>query len=445
MCIAGSRETESMETHETVDRALPFQEIRRLAKASLDHSCEEAVACVSLSLGGLDRTRSTLGYLAGEQVLSLCLKRLAGEVRDTDWVINLGGDALAVLLHGLAERDLLEKVVSRLRERLQASLLIEGQVVDLDVAVGIATGSPDLEPDTLFRRSSMALRSAESEACGRMRFFEEGMERRLSLEQAMLRDLRRALPLRQFLLYYQPQVDLRSRKIVAYEALIRWKHPELGMISPADFIPMAEATGTIQSIGAWVLKVACKQILELGPEISVSVNVSPVQFQSNTFLEDVRKALSTSGLAGSRLEIELTEGVLLLDSASTMRTVKRLGEMGVRLAMDDYGTGYSSLSQLAKVPFNTLKLDRSLVGRDSKKRAVVRSAIALADGLEMAALAEGVETASDLQALVEDGCFLFQGYYFGKPTPISEVQANTSRINTLLKLPSKRADACALG
>ena len=421
-----------MGAHETGDRALTFQEIRSVARHSLDRCSNESVACVSLSLGGLDRIRSSLGHLAGEQVLSLCLKRLAGEVRDNDPVTPLGGDALAVLLHGLPDRDLLEKVAGRLRERLQRSLLVEGQVVDLTVAVGIARGTPNLDPDTLFKRSSMALRSAESEACGGVVFFEEGMERRLIQEQSMLRDLRRALPLRQFVLHYQPQVDLRSREIVAYEALIRWMHPKLGMISPAEFIPMAEATGLIQSIGAWVLRIACKQIAELSSKVSVSVNVSPVQFQSSTFVEDVERALLTSGLPGIRLEIEITEGVLLLDSASTMRKLKKLSEMEVRLAMDDYGTGYSSLSQLAKVPFNTLKLDRSLVGQDPKQRAIVRSAVALADGLSMAALAEGVETASDLRALVKDGCFLFQGYYFGRPLRMADVQADIARINTLL-------------
>ena len=232
-----------MEAHETEDRALTFQEIRSVARHSLDRCSNESVACVSLSLGGLDRIRSSLGHLAGEQVLSLCLRRLAGEIRDNDRVITLGGDALAVLLHGLPDRDPLEKVAGRLRERLQRSLLVEGQVVDLNVAVGIAKGAPGLDADTLFKRSSMALRSAEREAYGGVRFFEEGMERRLSLEQATLRDLRKALPLRQFVLHYQPQVDLRSREIVAYEALIRWIHPGFGIISPADFIPMAEATG----------------------------------------------------------------------------------------------------------------------------------------------------------------------------------------------------------
>ncbi|MGI4755306.1 MAG: putative bifunctional diguanylate cyclase/phosphodiesterase [Janthinobacterium lividum] len=392
----------------------------------------EAIACVSLLLKGLGATRASFGYLVGEQAAALCATRLLTEIRGRDKVVGLGGDTFAVLLYGLSDSVAVEKVVERLRERLERSLLVEGQVIDLSVVAGIATGSAGEDPDILFKRSSMALRAAETEECPRLRFFEPDMEYKMLLDQSISRDLRKALPLRQFSLCYQPQIDLRQRKVVGCEALIRWTHPSLGMIPPLEFIPLAEATGLIHSIGDWVMRTACKQIVQLRSDVTVAVNVSPVQFRNSNFVEDVQDALAVSKLPGAYLELELTEGVLLANSDATLQSMRSLRNMGVRLAMDDFGTGYSSLSQLARVPFNTLKIDRSLVGQDPKQRAIIRSAVALAEGLGMEALAEGIETDSDLKSLCADGCALFQGYLFAKPVPFALLDDTIEAINRSL-------------
>jgi diguanylate cyclase (GGDEF)-like protein len=412
-------------------RLLTLQGLRSRQTRSPDTGMD-CTACVALSINDLGSVRATLGHLIGEQVLALCAERILGEIRDGDQVLDLGGDVFAVLLHGLADKTVVQAVAERLIERLQRSLLIEGHLVDIAVSAGIAMNQGST--DDLIKKSSIALHAVT--VYSEPRFFVPELEDRLRLRQSLVRDLRRALPLRQFALHYQPQVDLVRGRISGVEALVRWKHPTLGLVSPGEFIPIAESTGVICDLGARILRTACRQASTLDPEIVMAVNVSPVQFRSPQFLTDVRNALVLSRLPGSRLEIEITEGVLLNSSDLVTRTMESLRGLGVRLAMDDFGTGYSSLSQLAQFQFDTIKIDRSLVGRDPKHRAIVRSIVALSRGLGMNALAEGIETDQDLLALREDGCEYFQGYLFGKPSPAANLESVLQGVTQKLTEPA---------
>ncbi|MGI4831217.1 MAG: putative bifunctional diguanylate cyclase/phosphodiesterase [Janthinobacterium lividum] len=245
-------------------------------------------------------------------------------------------------------------------------------------------------------------------------FFKPVMEERVVARHALTIDLRKALLLRQFEVHYQPQIDLRSRSLIGFEALLRWKHPQLGWVPPAVFIPIAEETGLIGMIGDWVLRTACLQAAQLPSHITMAVNASPLQFRAENFLTSVETALRLADIPGSRLELEVTEGVLLQGEQLVLSKFNRLHELGTKLAMDDFGTGYSSFGQLARFPFDTIKIDRSLVGLDSKKRAIVCAIATLARGLDMVPLVEGIETSEDLDAAVLDGCVWAQGYLFGK-------------------------------
>jgi diguanylate cyclase (GGDEF)-like protein len=392
----------------------------------------EPTAFITIAIDELSAVRSALGYAVGEQVLNLCAERLVSETRDEDLVIGLGGDTFAVILKNLCDQVLLRNVADRLIERLQRSYLVDGHLVDVEVRAGIAISSEQLADfDGLLSKSSLALRAAKGDQSRTPRFFEQAMEKSLLLEQTLIRDLRRALPLRQFDLHYQPQIDMSSQKVTGVEALLRWHHPVRGPVSPAMFIPIAESTGAIHALGAWVLRAACKQAATLPGEIVMAVNVSPLQLRAPNFVREVREALQAAKLPGSRLEIEITEGILLDTSSATLETVNAVHDLGVRFAIDDFGTGHSSLGQIGRLPFRTIKIDRSLVRDDPRHRAVIRAVVALANGLGMHALAEGVETGKDLRNLQADGCSLFQGYFFGKPVASSKLMELVEQIESV--------------
>ena len=407
----------------------------------------EPAAFITFAIDELSCVRSALGYAVGEQVLDLCAERLVSETREGDVVIGLGGDTFAAILRGLSDPIPVRNVAERLMERLQRSYLVNGHLVDVEVRAGIAMSSEQMNDfEGLLSKSSLALRAAKGDQSQIPRFFEQAMEKGLLLEQTLIRDLRRALPLRQFTLHYQPQVDVTRRKVTGVEALLRWDHPVRGPVSPSVFIPIAEATGAIHALGAWVLRAACKQAATLPSQMIMAVNVSPLQLRNPTFVREVGEALGAVQLPGSRLELEITEGILLDTSSATLSTVKALQNLGVRFAIDDFGTGYSSLGQIGRIPFQTIKIDRSLVGHDPRHRAVVRAVVALASGLRMQVLAEGVETEQDLYALQADGCSLFQGYFFGRPVAAPKLMGLVEQIQTthsvasLLLHPGKSYD-----
>lgn len=400
----------------------------------------EPAAFITLAIDELSYVRSTLGYAVGEQMLDLCAERLISETREGDVVIGLGGDTFAAILQGFCDPAATISVAERLIERLQRSYLIDGHLVDVKVCAGIAMSSEhENDFDGLLSKSSLALRAAKGDRSGTPRFFKQAMANGLLLEQTLIRDLRRALPLRQFTLHYQPQVDTKCRKVTGVEALLRWEHPVRGSIPPSLFIPIAESTGAIHALGAWVLRTACKQAATLSADTIMAVNVSPLQLRNPTFIREVSEALGAANLPGPRLEIEITEGILLDTSSTTLSTVKALSNLGVRFSIDDFGTGYSSLGQIGRLPFDSIKIDRSLVGHDPKHRAVVRAVVALASGLGMQVLAEGVESEQELHALQADGCSLFQGYFFGRPVEASKIMGLVEQIENAQAMTSLTA------
>ena len=276
----------------------------------------------------------------------------------------------------------------------------------------------------MLKNADMALYRAKADGRGRFHFFEAEMDARMQARRALELDLRRALGAGEFEVFYQPVICLRTDEVTSFEALLRWRHPERGMVSPADFIPLAEEIGLIGQIGAWVLKQACSDAMKWPSDVGLAVNLSPAQFTSGTLVLEVIAALGHSGLPARRLELEITETVLLQASGATLATLNQLRDLGIRIAMDDFGTGYSSLSYLRKFPFDKIKIDQSFIqdlSNEGDSAAIVRAVAGLGSSLGMATTAEGVETEAQLAKLRVEGCTEVQGYLFSKPMPASEV------------------------
>lgn len=382
---------------------------------------------VCLLLMDLDRFKhvnDTLGHAVGDGLLRRVGERLRRATRKDDLVARFGGDEFAILMGQTCTREEAVVIGDRIQDLIQRSFLIDGQPVNVGVSIGIAFAPEHgTEAATLLRNADLAMYEAKRQGRGRSCCFEPAMLDHAMARSANERDLRQALPARQFELHYQPQVCAEGQ-LCGYEALIRWQHPERGLIPPGDFLPIAEEIGLMEAIGDWVLRTACREAARWPGELLLAVNASPSQLEKGSFVDYVRNALRQSGLPGNRLEIEITEGALLSQSAVVMETLQTLRGMGVRIAIDDFGTGYASLSQLANFPFDRIKLDRSLVGFDGddvKKRAIVRAVTSLGRSLGMNVLGEGVETAEQLERLRVDGCVAMQGYYLGRPAPSTEI------------------------
>ena len=410
------------------------------SRHAFEHRLKEVLAIepqerATVFLIDLDRFKAvndTLGHPAGDSLLRLAAERLSAAVRKQDLVARLGGDEFAVLLYP-ASTTIEEStiVAKRILDLVQRTYLIEGQLVNIGVSIGIAQSPGDGdECARLMRSADLALYHSKASGRSTYSYFEQHMERRAQARRTSELELRRALALRQLELFYQPQVDTITNRLVGFEALLRWRHPERGMIPPGDFLPIAEEIGVIVPIGDWVLRTACREAMTWPDDITVAVNASPLQFDAGNFAESVQRALAASGLPGERLEVEITEGIMLRNDDTVLRTLHDLRAMKVRIAMDDFGTGYASLSQLARFPFDKIKIDRSLAGFDGdnpKRRSIVRAITALGQSLGVTTLAEGVEDANQLARLQNDGCTSVQGYLFGKPVPTSQLKEVFSR------------------
>jgi len=352
--------------------------------------------------------------------------RLRVCVRDTDTASRLGGDEFAIILTTGVEPVGVTSLASRIIESLSAPYNIAGHKVIIGTSVGIALAPEDgTTPDDLLKNADLALYRAKSDGRGVYRFFEPGMDAKVQARRAMELDLRNALENEEFELFYQPLVNLADRDIVAFEALLRWRHPERGLVAPLEFIPLAEEIGLIVPIGAWVLKQACARAVAWPSHIKVSVNLSPVQFRNPGLVKVVVGALAASGLAADRLELEITETALMEDSETTLATLYRLREIGVRIAMDDFGTGYSSLGYLQSFPFDRIKIDRSFIKDIAEGLGslnIVRAVAALGKGLGMETTAEGVETSEQLDSVKSEGCTEMQGFLFSDARPASELR-----------------------
>ena len=394
----------------------------------------EKISVLLLDLDRFKAVNDTLGHAAGDNLLRLAGERLKSSVRKDDLVARLGGDEFAVLIQPSPTSNEPTAIAQRILDLVQRTYLIEGQLVNVGTSMGIAQSPNDgVDYAQLLRSADLALYHSKTSGRGTFHFFDSQMDRRAQARRANELELRRALALRQLEVFYQPQVNTAIGKLVGFEALVRWRHPERGIVSPGEFLPIAEEIGLIVPLGDWVLRTACKEATKWPDDITIAVNASPQQFETGKFADAVRRALAGSGLRGDRLEIEITEGTLLNGDEVTLNTLHDLRSNGVRIAMDDFGTGYASLSQLARFPFDKIKIDRSLAGFEGdnhKQRAIVRAITALGRSLSVCTLAEGVESAEQIVRLQKDGCTSVQGYFFSKPVPADQVGELISRLHS---------------
>ena len=334
----------------------------RLAEALAGVRRGSKLAVLYLDLDHFKGVNDTLGHPIGDELLKMVAGRLRHCVRDTDTVARVGGDEFAIIQTGI-ERPLDTAILARrIGEAVRAPYDLAGHAVVVDTSIGIAIAPNDgTEPDELLKNADMALYRAKADGRGTYRFFEPEMDSRMKARRALELALRNALATGEFELHYQPLVNLDDRRITGCEALLRWNHPERGMISPAEFIPVAEEIGLIVPLGEWVLRKACADAARWPDDIKVAVNLSPIQVTNQNLVPVVVSALAAAGLPASRLELEITESVLMQNTEATLATLHRLRELGVRISMDDFGTGYSSLSYLRSFPFDKIKIDRSFI------------------------------------------------------------------------------------
>jgi len=410
------------------------QALRRALDDALVSAVRRKHRC-SMFLLDLDRFKAvndTLGHPAGDTLLRLVALRLRDVIGEAGQVGRLGGDEFEVVLPNASDKTDLSKLAQGIIDSLSRPYTINGTAVSIGASVGIVTSDyDDRTSDDLMRDADLALYAAKAAGKGCFRFFEPEMHEAARQRQLMESDLRVALEKGQLWLAYQPCVDAASEAVTGFEALIRWDHPEHGPVSPAEFIPLAEEIGLIDEIGEWVLRTACAEAAKWPKQITVAVNLSPVQFKSPALPTIVRMVLSDTELPAKRLELEITEGVFLSNDDHVHEMIASLKAIGLKLALDDFGTGYSSLSYLQRVPFDKIKIDRSFVtgASDPKGRnaALIRAMVGLASDLKMQTTAEGVETPEELALVRELGCSLVQGYIFGKPMPPEEAKELASK------------------
>ncbi len=388
-------------------------------------------AVLFLDLDGFKIVNDSLGHQVGDQLLVAVAERLRVYSRPEDTIARLGGDEFAFLLEDIADQSDVARIAQRLTDALRAPFTVSGREVYVTASVGIVVSEPG-EDDAarLLRDADVAMYRAKAKGKARYEVFDARMGadalRRLEAEE----ELRGAIERQELRVYYQPRVELASGDIVGMEALVRWDHPRRGLLSPSEFIPLAEETGMILPIGRWVLAEACSQARAWQdrypgpPGLLMSVNLSVRQFQHPELVEEIEQILRETGLAAGSLKLEITESVVMEDADANIVTLRKLDALGVRLEIDDFGTGYSSLGYLKRFPVDVLKIDRSFVaglGRDPEDTAIVRAVISLAHTLGLAVTAEGIETAEQLVHLREMGCELGQGYFFSQPLPSAAV------------------------
>ncbi len=381
-----------------------------------------AVHCVDLDR--FKTVNDTLGHGIGDLLLKKVADRMRSACRKDDCIARIGGDEFVVVQAGVVDARDAERLAARLVDLIGRTYVLDGHTVNIGASVGVALAEAGQEPRDVLRNGDLALYEAKRAGRGRFRVFEAGMDAALRDRREMEIDLRRALALRQFDLHYQPFVDLKTNAVIGFEALLRWEHPVRGRVSPADFIPLAEETGVIGKIGEWVLRTACATAMTWPDGITVAVNISPVQFKSDALVETVISALAHSRLPAHRLEVEITEGALLENTANVLKTLHALRDLGVNISMDDFGTGYSSLSYLQKFPFSKIKIDRSFVqaaGNGGDSEAILKAIAGLGLSLGMSITAEGVETGEQLARIRDEQCTHVQGYLTGRPMPAEGV------------------------
>ena len=385
----------------------------------------EPFALLCLDIDHFKAVNDTLGHAAGDDLLRQAADRMRAEVRETDTLARMGGDEFAIIQSGASRTTEIANLAERLLATMKAPFVLDGRSVQVGVSIGIVPGSDNTDDgEVLFRLADVALYRAKQEGRGRMRFFETDMEVRMKARRALELELERALGCEELEILYQPIVRARDGKVVSLEALLRWRHPKRGLLTPIDFMPIAEEEGLIVPIGRQVLQRACVEATLWPGELKVAVNVSPKQLGYRAFLTDVSNALSASGLDAARLELEITETAILEDTGAITDLLHRLRALGLAISLDDFGTGYSSLRNLQRFPFDQLKIDQTFVrslGSDSTSKAIITGVISLAAALGMETIAEGVETAAQYRVLEDSGCDQIQGYLISRPIPPADV------------------------
>jgi diguanylate cyclase (GGDEF)-like protein len=411
---------------------------KRLEDALTSARRGEGLALLCLDLDQFKAVNDTLGHPVGDMLLRAVAVRLVERTRETDIVARLGGDEFAVV-QSIDRPSEAAGLADRLIEMFDTPFEVAGHQIVIGTSIGIAFAPQDgVDGDELLKKADLALYRAKVDGRGICRLFHAEMDAEMQARRLLELDLRKALRARQFELFYQPVVDLHAGAVAGFEALLRWRHPERGLVSPASFIPLAEEIGLIVQIGEWVLREACATAASWPGDIRVAVNLSAAQFKSPDLVATVSEALREGGLLPDRLELEITETVMLQDTDATMATLHQLRALGAGIAMDDFGTGYSSLSYLRRFPFDRIKIDQSFVRELSSKRdcgAIVRAVAALSRELGMATTAEGVETREQLALLTSAGCTEVQGYLFSPAVPSGEVAGLLGVIADMLRRP----------
>jgi diguanylate cyclase (GGDEF)-like protein len=421
------------------NRAL-FMDHLKLALGRAERHESYQFAVLFLDLDRFKVINDSLGHTAGDKFLVEIAHRLAAVMRPGDTVSRLGGDEFSVLLDDLSSADEAERVAERLQAELAVPFNVGGQEVFTSVSIGIAMSTTSSQlPEDILRDADTAMYRAKQLGKARYEVFEQSMHARVMDRLGLERDLRQAVERGEMFLQYQPIVSLGAGSLRGYEALVRWRHPQRGVIPPADFIPLAEETGLIIQLGRWVLEEACRQMsrwqnLSLRDEpLQISVNLSCKQFLQPDLLEQIQKVLRETGLNPQSLKLEITESVVMENIATATRTLEQIQALGVELSIDDFGTGYSSLSYLQRFPVNTLKIDRSFVSRITESDGtaeIVRTIMHLGQQLGMDVIAEGVETEMQSAQLRALGCEFGQGYYFSRPMDRGAAEALSLRSNT---------------
>ncbi len=399
--------------------------VERLEQAIADAGRGNLAAVLCLDLDHFKDINDTLGHPVGDSLLRAVADRLGACVRQVDLVARFGGDEFAVVQTAPERVEDVGLLAERIIEVLSLPYELDGHQVVIGASIGIALIPADgADPDTLLKNGDIALYRAKSDGRGVFRFFAPAMDARLQERRLLEIDLQHAIIHHEFELFYQPLIDLAEHRICGFEALLRWNHPTRGLLEPKHFVPLTEEMGLIVPLGAWALREACREAATWPGDVKVAVNLSPVQFRYRDLVQTVAAALEESGLPGPRLDLEITEAVLLHNSDEVLAILHGLHALGVRISMDDFGTGYSSLSYLRSFPFDKIKIDQSFV-RDlsdsTDAAAIVRAVARLGSSLGMATTAEGVETGDQLARLQAEGCTEVQGYLFSRPRPASEV------------------------
>ncbi|HXX25129.1 MAG TPA: EAL domain-containing protein [Pseudolabrys sp.] len=383
---------------------------------------DESFAVMCLDLDRFKTVNDVFGHSTGDRLLKEVAQRLAAACEGA-FLARVGGDEFTVITPAGDQPQAAELLAERLCAALDSDIEIDGNAVRVGLTIGIAVFPQDGEDVlTLLANADAALFRAKSEARGSVRFFESAMDTQLREKRLLQQDLRNAIARDELALHYQPQAHI-SGEITGFEALVRWHHPRFGMVAPSTFIPLAEETGIIVSLGEWILRTACREAASWPKALRVAVNLSPVQFQRGDLVKVVHEILLETGLSPTRLELEITEGVLIRDFSGAVATLRRLKGLGVRIAMDDFGTGYSSLSYLQSFPFDKIKIDRAFVANLAHSQqavTIIRAVIALGRGLNLPVVAEGVETEGQLKFLAAENCSEIQGYLVGRPQPIED-------------------------